>query len=46
MIYCCLFLQESVSTLDYAAKAKNIKNHPEVNQRLAPKDLFKVEQQQ
>ena len=37
-----LFLQETLSTLDYAHRAKNILNRPEVNQKLTKKTLIKV----
>jgi kinesin family protein 11 len=33
--------EESVSTLDYAQRAKNIKNNPEVNQQVTRKALLK-----
>ncbi|KAL7079708.1 hypothetical protein ACQ4LE_001321 [Meloidogyne hapla] len=33
--------EESVSTLDYAQRAKNIKNNPEVNQRITRRGLLK-----
>ncbi|EPB77574.1 kinesin motor domain protein [Ancylostoma ceylanicum] len=35
-------LQETISTLEYAARAKSIKNHPECNQKLSRKALLKV----
>ena len=35
-------LQETLSTLDYAFRAKNITNRPEINQRLTKKALLKV----
>lgn len=34
-------LEETLSTLDYAFHAKNIKNKPEVNQRLTKQSLIK-----
>ena len=34
-------MEESLSTLDYAHRAKNIKNRPEVNQKLTKKVLLK-----
>eukprot|EP00055_Hartaetosiga_balthica_P011640 m.53636 g.53636 ORF g.53636 m.53636 type:complete len:1047 (-) comp7675_c0_seq1:38-3178(-) len=34
-------LEETLSTLDYAFHAKNIKNRPEVNQKLTKKQLLK-----
>lgn len=34
-------LEESLSTLDYAQRAKNIKNNPEVNQQVTRKALLK-----
>jgi len=34
-------LEETLSTLDYASRAKNIKNKPEVNQKLTKKALIK-----
>ena len=36
------FFQESLSTLDYAHRAKNITNKPEINQKLSKKALIKV----
>ncbi|KAK5986179.1 Kinesin motor domain-containing protein [Trichostrongylus colubriformis] len=33
--------EESISTLEYAARAKSIKNHPECNQKLSRKALLK-----
>lgn len=39
----CL-LQESVSTLEYAHRAMNIKNRPEINENVNKKDLFKVDE--
>eukprot|EP01029_Cantina_marsupialis_P022525 TRINITY_DN549_c2_g1_i6.p1 TRINITY_DN549_c2_g1~~TRINITY_DN549_c2_g1_i6.p1 ORF type:complete len:530 (-),score=88.44 TRINITY_DN549_c2_g1_i6:3086-4675(-) len=36
-----LSLDESLSTLDYAHRAKNIKNRPEVNQRMTKRALIK-----
>ena len=38
---CCP--QETMSTLDYACRAKNIMNKPEVNQKLTKRVLIKVE---
>ena len=35
--------QETLSTLDYAHRAKNILNRPEVNQKLTKKTLIKVQ---
>ena len=35
-------MQETLSTLDYAFRAKNITNRPEINQRLTKKALLKV----
>ena len=35
-------LEETLSTLDYAHRAKNITNRPEVNQKLSKKALIKV----
>lgn len=35
-------LEETLSTLDYANRAKNIQNRPEVNQKLSKKALMKV----
>lgn len=35
-------LEETLSTLDYAHRAKNITNRPEVNQKLTKKALLKV----
>ncbi|KAJ3041854.1 kinesin motor protein cin8 [Rhizophlyctis rosea] len=34
-------LEESLSTLDYAHRAKNIRNKPEINQRMTKKALIK-----
>lgn len=34
-------LEESLSTLDYAHRAKNITNRPEINQKLSKKALLK-----
>ncbi|KAJ3040382.1 kinesin motor protein cin8, partial [Rhizophlyctis rosea] len=34
-------LEESLSTLDYAYRAKNIRNKPEINQRMTKKALMK-----
>lgn len=36
-----LLLQETLSTLDYAHRAKNIQNKPEINQKLTKKNLIK-----
>lgn len=33
--------EETISTLDYAMRAKNIKNHPECNQTVSRKALLK-----
>lgn len=33
--------EEIISTLDYASRAKNIRNKPEVNQRMTKKELIK-----
>lgn len=35
-------LEETLSTLDYAHRAKNITNRPEINQKLTKKALLKV----
>ncbi|KAG8231241.1 hypothetical protein J437_LFUL005915 [Ladona fulva] len=35
-------LEETLSTLDYAHRAKNITNRPEINQKLTKKELLKV----
>ena len=37
-----LMFQETLSTLDYAHRAKNITNRPEINQRLTKRALLKV----
>jgi len=37
-----VLFQETLSTLDYAHRAKNITNRPEVNQKLTKKALIKV----
>lgn len=37
-----LNLEETLSTLDYASRAKNIQNRPEVNQKLTKRALIKV----
>lgn len=37
-------VEETLSTLDYAHRAKNITNRPEVNQKLSKKALIKVSQ--
>lgn len=34
--------EETMSTLDYAHRAKNITNRPEINQKLSKKALIKV----
>lgn len=34
--------EETMSTLDYAHRAKNITNRPEINQKLSKKSLIKV----
>lgn len=38
--------QETLSTLEYASRAKHILNKPEVNQKLTKRTLIKVGQQQ
>lgn len=35
-------LEETMSTLDYASRAKSIKNKPEVNQKFTKKALIRV----
>ena len=35
-------LEETLSTLDYAHRAKNIQNKPEVNQKISKKEKLKV----
>jgi kinesin family protein 11 len=35
-------IEETLSTLDYAHRAKSITNRPEINQRLTKKALLKV----
>ena len=35
-------IEETMSTLDYAHRAKNITNRPEINQKLSKKALIKV----
>ena len=35
-------IEETMSTLDYAHRAKNIMNRPEINQKLTKKALIKV----
>ncbi len=35
-------LDETLSTLDYASRAKSILNRPEVNQKMSKKALIKV----
>lgn len=42
MLLLSAFLQETLSTLDYAHRAKNILNKPEINQKLTKKALIKV----
>ena len=37
-----LIFQETLSTLDYAHRAKNITNKPEINQKTTKKALLKV----
>ena len=37
-------IEETLSTLDYAHRAKNITNRPEINQKLSKKALIKVMQ--
>lgn len=37
-------LQETLSTLEYASRAKNIMNKPEVNQKLTKRTLIKVDE--
>ena len=39
-LYC---LEETISTLDYAHRAKNITNRPEINQKLTKRALIKVQ---
>jgi kinesin family member 11 len=34
-------MEETLSTLDYAYRAKNIRNKPEVNQVVSNKTMFK-----
>ncbi len=36
------YLQETLSTLEYAHRAKNIKNHPEINQKMSCRNVLKV----
>lgn len=38
----CVIVQETLSTLEYASRAKNIMNKPEVNQKLTKRTLIKV----
>lgn len=38
----CCSVQETLSTLEYASRAKNIMNKPEVNQKLSKRTLIKV----
>ena len=38
-----LSVQETLSTLEYASRAKNIMNKPEVNQKLTKRTLIKVD---
>ena len=35
-------LEETLSTLDYAHRAKNIQNKPELNQKISKKEKLKV----
>lgn len=44
MVVIFLSLQETLSTLEYASRAKNIMNKPEVNQKLTKRTLIKVEE--
>ncbi|XP_076299090.1 kinesin-like protein Klp61F [Lasioglossum baleicum] len=37
----CINLEETLSTLDYARRAKNITNRPEINQKLSKKEFLK-----
>ncbi|XP_014205799.1 kinesin-like protein Klp61F isoform X2 [Copidosoma floridanum] len=37
----CINIEETLSTLDYAHRAKNITNRPEINQKLSKKALLK-----
>jgi len=39
---CLLSEKETLSTLDYAFRARNITNKPEINQKLTKKALLKV----
>lgn len=39
-------VQETLSTLEYASRAKNIMNKPEVNQKLTKRTLIKVSRHQ
>lgn len=39
VLYC---LDETMSTLDYAHRAKNITNRPEINQKLTKRALIRV----
>jgi len=39
---CLLCDKETLSTLDYAFRARNITNKPEINQKLTKKALLKV----
>ena len=34
-------IEETISTLDYAHRAKNIRNRPEVNQKMSKKSLLR-----
>ena len=40
--YMADIFQETLSTLDYAFRAKNIQNKPEINQKLTKKALLRV----
>ncbi|CAJ0929234.1 unnamed protein product, partial [Mesorhabditis belari] len=33
--------EETISTLEYSCRAKNIRNHPEINEKLSRKDMLK-----
>ncbi|CAD1468541.1 unnamed protein product, partial [Heterotrigona itama] len=37
----CINLEETLSTLDYAHRAKNITNRPEINQKLSKREFLK-----
>lgn len=41
-ICCLLHNKETLSTLDYAFRARNITNKPEINQKLTKTALLKV----